>query len=695
MAAKWNVSLSVRLAANLEPTLALFFDFNDPPTTSDGGEIANLGTGGASYNLLLGRVDHRPATSSGSYRDPTRPKPVPFVAPAFVAAAPIPHKAAEPAGTPLVVYARAGEVVDLSAHGLAAGSTYTAPTPFTAREVVTVDSTSVHALPMLPPQPLAATFRDLTTSEDVPLLIKFLPGAGHTWRDGYTAVIVAPPTKGRLYAQRTRTARDFSTPLQVGSTVDFPSQIAVMVPDMNGAGTPFDTIGIMLRLKGTDPPVDTGLFNYTISVTPLNDLPLVTSTTVSFDEDSRTDGVELTLNLTDAEIGQVLAGQVTRLPTKGSLYVVNASGGRTRIDSAYNAFDVGHPVLLQYVERVLRVSSFWGSNPPYTGYHALGIIGPPDCKEAQISNECTPDQPWVGDSTVYPELNVHVNFNGHMGYVRAVHPQNATVDLEMLQYYRKSASGKWDAPCYMDPLLTGAAVVAYPDGCLLDTDGGGLNTAHGRSSLRNVPRASITGLRAMVWCPALKNYVGDTLLEGGGPFGSQYAYSHRQSDVYKGPLPYTEFIEVAVKTPVYIFGVVVGMSRGPGTIVAIRARVPSATPGSVGEWVSLYEGAPLRSEFEKQVKSGKYYQWSPSICRTQFKTDTLRIEIDTSKETGVGDAWNYMDYIQVLGSLTIQKNQLRGDSLLLQRSGSVTTVMQQLKVVYVPQPHANGVDSFE
>ena len=74
-----------------------------------------------------------------------------------------------------------------------------------------------------------------------------------------------------------------------------------------------------------------------------------------------------------SHIKQVLAGYITQLPTKGLLYAVNATGQRTLIDSAYNSFDVGHPVVRQYLSRVLRVSSFWGSDPPYASYHALGI----------------------------------------------------------------------------------------------------------------------------------------------------------------------------------------------------------------------------------------------------------------------------------------------------------------------------------
>ena len=40
----------------------------------------------------------------------------------------------------------------------------------------------------------------------------------------------------------------------------------------------------------------------------------------------------------------------------------------------------------------------------YTGYHPLGILGPPDCEFNLGNTECTMDQPWVADDELYPEL---------------------------------------------------------------------------------------------------------------------------------------------------------------------------------------------------------------------------------------------------------------------------------------------------
>ena len=46
-----------------------------------------------------------------------------------------------------------------------------------------------------------------------------------------------------------------------------------------------------------------------------------------------------------------------RTPRLGALFAVDASGRRTRIESPYNPFDVGAPVLHQFISRVVRVSS--------------------------------------------------------------------------------------------------------------------------------------------------------------------------------------------------------------------------------------------------------------------------------------------------------------------------------------------------
>jgi hypothetical protein len=62
-----------------------------------------------------------------------------------------------------------------------------------------------------------------------------------------------------------------------------------------------------------------------------------------------------------------------------------------------------------------------------------------------------------------------------------------------------------------------------------------------------------------------------------------------------------------------------------------------------------------------------------SICQTTFKTDTIRIELDTRT---VKD-WNELDYVQLIGSLALPQGVLEGNQL-----------------VYVPDVDAFGEDTF-
>ena len=61
IAARWNQSLTARLAASQEPNLVLFWNFNDPVSTA--GEIPNVGLAGAAYNLKLGRLPKVPGAA--------------------------------------------------------------------------------------------------------------------------------------------------------------------------------------------------------------------------------------------------------------------------------------------------------------------------------------------------------------------------------------------------------------------------------------------------------------------------------------------------------------------------------------------------------------------------------------------------------------------------------------------------------
>eukprot|EP00966_Prymnesium_polylepis_P042468 986751-Prymnesium_polylepis.1 len=176
------------------------------------------------------------------------------------------------------------------------------------------------------------------------------------------------------------------------------------------------------------------------------------------------------------------------------------------------------------------------------------------------------------------------------------------------------------------------------------------------------------------WSPLNKVYMGNSVMTGGGAFGAQYVFNHNQATYYTAEdPPYTEFIEVAIATPVYVVQIEVGSARGMGQIVSMKVK------DVAGSWVSLYSGAALTKDAETYSRTSKYWRWAPDVCRTQFVASELRIEVDTSAETGIED-WNYIDYVKVFGSTGLQAAAIpKGTS----------------KLVYVPDEHAFGADTIE
>eukprot|EP00966_Prymnesium_polylepis_P298152 6889518-Prymnesium_polylepis.1 len=91
----------------------------------------------------------------------------------------------------------------------------------------------------------------------------------------------------------------------------------------------------------------------TINVEGDDDLPTVVASSESFVEDTKPDGVLLTLNTSDAEDGTPLNLIISSLPTKGKLYISSdgtLTGNRTEIAEVYNVFRVG-TVIDQYVDQ--------------------------------------------------------------------------------------------------------------------------------------------------------------------------------------------------------------------------------------------------------------------------------------------------------------------------------------------------------
>jgi hypothetical protein len=137
---------------------------------------------------------------------------------------------------------------------------------------------------------------------------------------------------------------------------------------------------------------------------------------------------------------------------------------------------------------------------------------------------------------------------------------------------------------------------------------------------------------------------------------------------------YTEFIVVGFSTAVYVQTIEIGEVRGAGSIVRIKAL-----RRETGEYMTLWEsvdgeGDP-RLQYRQQARL-EYRVFKPyPICETTFKTDTIRLEMDTRSVTD----WNELDYIAMVGSSKL-------------RSGVLPAGTREL--MYVPNSDAEGADRF-
>jgi len=180
--------------------------------------------------------------------------------------------------------------------------------------------------------------------------------------------------------------------------------------------------------------------------------------------------------------------------------------------------------------------------------------------------------------------------------------------------------------------------------------------------MKRVPRGWLrSNDEWLAWMPSQENYNGGNSADGSvqkladGPWLTQRF--DREDAYYNSVPPYSEFVQAKVARPVYIVGVRVGFPRGGGVlsafcplcpcdaginiskhshsiyvaggVVAVRARAPQGT------WVPLYRGTPLHEEAAEQELTKTYWTWSPDVCRLNFKTDEIRIEVDTSIMTGI------------------------------------------------------------
>ena len=95
-------------------------------------------------------------------------------------------------------------------------------------------------------------------------------------------------------------------------------------------------------------------------------------------------------------------------------------------------------------------------------------------------------------------------------------------------------------------------------------------------------------------------------------------------------------------------------------------------------WLPLYTGTPLHKLGTEQ--GFQYWKWSPDVCQLNFKTDEIRVKIDTSRETGT--LVSVVDYVKVIGTSE-------------QQSAALPFVVgANNSLVYQVDPFWSGSDSF-
>ena len=210
----------------------------------------------------------------------------------------------------------------------------------------------------------------------------------------------------------------------------------------------------------------------------------------------------------------------------------------------------------------------------------------------------------------------------------------------------------------MDP----AGVALYPDDCRTElVPEGGVVRA-------TVPRSEISTLYAGVWSPLFQGLHEPPIVDSwpfkSAAFGAQFQIDHKQVKTHAESAPrwmdpaissretaprraqldyyppLTEYVDVAIATPVYVVRFEIGSSRGMGQVVGIKARDPD------GAWMQIYEGRAMTEVGKTYKETKRYWQWSAEVCRTHFLASVFRIELDTTAETGIDD-WNYIDYAKV------------------------------------------------
>ncbi|KAL1511077.1 hypothetical protein AB1Y20_005900 [Prymnesium parvum] len=704
----WNAPVA---SAGSSPTPVFAYNF-DEVLGGDAPYVRNIGSTGAQYDLLLGRISRGAgADSSQSFCGATNEDlftdervTIPFLAPIQVPRSS--DGAARLSGGPLVLLAPIGAAAVtfptssgaevtvrlLTANSDPPNATYywvAATATVNEHTVFQLDSThAVHLVrirrPSMPTAQLLAGLSDTSMREDASADIQ-LWGINHLG-SALPALpyIVRPPAKGQLWLRG-----------RVGdpaALLDTAGQLAVdpralggnthvtYVPQPDGSGEAYDSFTFRLQLDGSAAPlltadvanISSDAAHFTMAVIRVNDLPRGRSYQYQLVEDAPP--LLVNLSATDAEVGEPLDIFISSLPKLGGLYHVDdvavdpitgrarVKEGAQRIAEPFNSFGISGTALEQYASRVISVSTFWGAAPSID-CHPLSALGPPDC---QSWGECVDETPWTKDASVYPPVGQRVQVGQHslLAYVRHVNASAGLLAVDLAPMYKKVNGSLTQCAIPLDA----PDEAVYPTWCST-TD---LRTRYivSRNEISPAPGK---------WCVPSKGY-SDVTYQGTGSFafGAEYEFSdwsHREVYESQG---YTEYIELGIKTPVYPLAILIGQPRGMGAIVRIQVR---ASSGRWTNWTTVYDAPAQRSQGDFYLRSGQYWTWQPApFCRPHHRISEVRLELDTSSQTGIAD-WNYIDYVLVIGTESLQPAAM--ESAL------------PAYVYYVPDNDAHGIDKFE
>lgn len=681
ISAKWNTALSDATGSFDKTNLVIFWNFDELKTETDFTYVTNKGTSGVNYDLRLGGMP-KIAIFGTQYTTGGGAELYDIVAPGIVPSTDssswaVPKPLSKLA--PIVVVADPGEQVAAKVNAIAGGSTfasYTTPVPFNVPyiDTSTFSGVEVRVLPRVAPTTPASNALSSHGNEDMaqPITIYTYPQSGEA-----TYQVTQLPQHGTLFDIGANVDNTAKTTVIAQDQVLTENGTAYVLyqPNADEVGSPLDTFTYI----ATDGSMSSAPVTVSVTVFAANDIPVAVGTSKNLTEDMHPNGVLIPVGKNDKELNAPLDLMITKLPQKGKLYQTadgTLTGTRTLINKEYNMFAVaieGMSPVAYYLDSVTRVSSFWG-NPPSTGYHPVTITGPPDCYG--VYGECSNTAAWSSDLSIYPEVGERVahrkddtDSSGILAYVTGYDTAAGTVTIDFHTMYKDDSAGN-SMPCVMsDP-----ASMVWPTDCKHeDWDSATKNPQTGRVT-KTVPRDRITAVNAGVWCPLNKGLAGvggDKNLTGGGFFGPNFAFVHNQKGHYTQG--YTEYIEATIEKEVYPVRVEIGSPRGMGLVTGIKFE------DSSGNWITVYSGKALVDEQRQYQSVRSYWTWAPESCRVHFKSKHVRIEVDSSSETGISD-WNYIDYVKVYGVAALQPAALPSTAS---------------HVVYVPDKDSNGADSFE